>query len=200
MEYSNYVNNKYQNIKTHVSNYTPKIIMSILILLVFFTVANYYKSLIIDNGVKKSGTEIPTSEVIKILAENSNKDINSEVYKQNIIKYELAYITYYLIIFSGIIITITNIGIESSTIFAILGTFGLAIGLALQGSLTNLTSGIYIGLSNIFNIGDKIKINNATGIIQKFSLFNTTINDENGHNIIIPNSIIQSNILTNYSS
>lgn len=199
MEYSNFVNNKYQNIKTYVSNNMPKIIMSILILLVFFTVANYYKALIIDKGVKNSGSEIPTQEVIKILTE-TNKNVNSEVYKQNIIKYELGYIVYYLIIFAGIIITITNIGIESSSIFAILGTLGLAIGLALQGSLTNLTSGIYIGLSNIFNIGDKIKINGTTGIIQEFSLFNTTISDENGHNVIIPNSIIQSNILTNYSS
>ena len=112
----------------------------------------------------------------------------------------MAYIIYYLLCGIGFVFAIINLGIQPSTIITLLATMGLAIGLALQGILTNIISGVYISFSDIFNIGDTIKINNFIGKVKSFNLFNTIITDnESKVSIIIPNNQLQLNIITNYT-
>ncbi len=145
----------------------------------------------------KNISNIANENIQKIQGEQIN--YNGDIHKSNIVFYELGYIIYYLIITFGIIFAIINLGIQTTTILTIFSTFGLAIGLVLQGVLTNITSGIYIGFNDLFKIGDVINIDGYTGMVDSFSLFNTILKTNSGSKIIIPNNKFQSNIMINYT-
>lgn len=169
---------KLEIIKIQTVEYTPKLILSLIIFIASYYVAQYYKDRIISQGDKNM-----TKEELKKK-------------KVNLLYYQMGYIIYYMILFVGSIFAILNLGISSATILTVLGTLGLSIALALQGTITNVTSGIYITLNRLFSIGDMIKVNDNIGMIKSFNLFNTVIIDNNNKESIIPNSIIQNNILT----
>ena len=89
-----------------------------------------------------------------------------------------------------------------------LASIGLAFGIAMQGTLVNIISGVIISMNNLYDVNDVIRINqllhiNASSIFGKvidFNLYFTTIrNPDTNLVIVIPNSIIQSNLLTNIS-
>jgi small-conductance mechanosensitive channel len=195
MDLQKHIYNTYDEVKENIVQIIPKIIVSLIIFLLFLSLAKYYKSSIIDAGFNK--TVLNTQYIPSEIKHGQLIDTNSELYKKNLLFYELANIIYYLIITVGCIFAIINLGIHTSTIITILGTLGLAIGLAIQGTLTNITSGVYIGFNDLFKIGDIININGFTGKVQKFSLFNTILTDKAGSELVIPNNLIQSNILTN---
>jgi len=161
------------NIKGKFMGYLPKIIVSIIIIIVTFIIALYYKSTFYDYD--KNKTE-----------------------QKYLIYQQLSFITYYLIIFVGFIIALCNLGFQVASILTLLATFGFAMGLAIQGTLTNISAGIYIAFNDLFNITDIIKINDNVGMVTNFNLFNTTITDVNTQTvIIIPNTTIQNGVLTN---
>lgn len=185
----------YDNLKDKIVEFTPKILVSVIIFLLFLSLAKYYKASIIDAGFEKTALNI--KDISPEVKHGHIVDTTTDLYKRNLLFYELGYLTYYLIIVIGIIFAIINLGIHTTTILTIFGTLGLAIGLALQGTLTNITSGIYIGFNDLFTIGDLISINGITGKVQTFTLFNTILINNSGAEIIIPNNLIQSNIVTN---
>jgi small conductance mechanosensitive channel len=174
-----YFYNKIDNIKNTTIDFAPTLITSILILILFFSIADYYKKYFIN------------PEEIK-----SNNSLAS---------YSIKYILYYIIIFVGIIFFSYNIGVNIATLVTILGTLGFAIGLAMQNSLQNIISGIVISSFNLFNIGDVIKISGLSNInslisgkVINFNLAYTTISDLTTNVLtIIPNTIVYSNILSN---
>ena len=119
---------------------------------------------------------------------------------KNLINYEIRMMFYWVIIFVGLLCSIIPLGIQPTTLLAVFGTTGLALALALQGVLTNMVSGIYISVNELFQIDDMVSIvdpsgNRYTGTISKFSLFNTVILDSDKHEITIPNTYIQNNII-----
>lgn len=132
--------------------------------------------------------------IAKLYSNNSTKKENKDL-----INYELNNIIYYIILIIGIIFALFNLQIQTSTLLTVLGSAGIAIALSLQTILTNVTSGLYIGCNNLYKIGDMIQITSPSGKLYKgnvssFNLFNTTITD-NKNSIIIPNTMIQSNII-----
>ena len=166
---------KIENIKSKFMDYLPKIIVTIIIIIVTFIIALYYKSTFYDYDKDKDKTQ-----------------------QKSLIYEQLSYIVYYVIIFIGFIIALCNLGFQVASILTLLATFGFAMGLAIQGTLTNISAGIYIGFNELFSMNDIIKINDNMGIVTNFNLFNTTITDVNKQTvIIIPNTTIQSGILTN---
>jgi small conductance mechanosensitive channel len=169
---------KYEIIKLNTIEYAPKVILTFIIIISTYFLANYYKNNIVSQG----NNNLTKEEIQK--------------HKVNLLYYQMSRIIYYLILFIGFTIAVINLGISSASILTILGTLGLAMALALQGTITNITSGVYITLNNLFNIGDIIKVNNNIGIIKSFNLFNTVIIDENNNVSIIPNSMIQNNIVS----
>lgn len=183
--------NNVNTLKQKIINFAPTIAMSILIFLLFSTLASYVKELII--GKNKFNVKSTTVSEVKY-----------EIYNYgsyDLINRELANLVYYFILIMGIIFSIINLGIASATIITIIASVGLAIGLALQGVLTNMVSGIYIASNELFKIGDTITINGFSGIVQKFGLFITILQSTtNNSEIIIPNNIIQNNIMNNYTS
>lgn len=128
--------------------------------------------------------------IVKLYSNYSTKKENKDL-----INYELNNI----ILITGIIFALFNLQIQTSTLLTVLGSAGIAIALSLQTILTNVTSGLYIGCNNLYKIGDMIQITSPSGQLYKgnvssFNLFNTTITD-NKNSIIIPNTMIQSNII-----
>lgn len=173
-----------ENIKNQIINKMPKIIESIFIFIIFIIVANIIKNNFVDDELDI---------------------INDETsYNKNLIQHQIASVIYYIIVIIGIIFCLIHLGINITTILTIFGSFGLAFGIAMQGTLSNVISGIIISINNLYNIGDFIRINQLVNVntimgkVVDFNLYFTKIKDLSNNLIInIPNSTIQNNLLTN---
>ncbi len=95
---------------------------------------------------------------------------------------------------------ISNIGIQTTSFMAILGAAGLAVGLALKDTLSNIGSAVVILVFRPFKVGDYINAGGAEGTVDKISLFTTTISPVDNRLIIVPNSAITLGNITNFSS
>ena len=94
-----------------------------------------------------------------------------------------------------VIITISTIGVQTSSLVAVLGAAGLAIGLALQGSLSNFAGGVLIIIFRPFNVGDYIDSQGNKGFVEEIQLLYTVIDTEENKKIVMPNSAVYSNII-----
>lgn len=92
------------------------------------------------------------------------------------------------------------IGIQTTSFIAILGAAGLAVGLALQGSLANFAGGVLVLLFKPFKVGDVIEAQGFLGSVTGIQIFNTILHTPDNKKIIIPNGAISSGPITNYSS
>jgi len=90
-------------------------------------------------------------------------------------------------------------GVPMTSIITLLGSAGLAIGLALQGGLSNLAGGLMILMFRPFKVGHYIEIENNGGTVSDISIFYTTLTTPDNKRIIIPNGIVASETITNYS-
>jgi small conductance mechanosensitive channel len=91
------------------------------------------------------------------------------------------------------------IGIQMTSFIAILGAMGLAVGLALSGTLQNFAGGVIILILRPFNVGDFIEAQGFTGTVKEISIFNTILNTVDNKVIILPNGPLSSGSLTNFS-
>lgn len=91
-------------------------------------------------------------------------------------------------------------GIETTSFIAILGAAGLAIGLALQGSLSNFAGGVLILLLKPFKLGDWIEVNGISGSVKDISMFYTRLNTFGNQLAIIPNGELSNENIINYSA
>jgi small conductance mechanosensitive channel len=91
------------------------------------------------------------------------------------------------------------IGIATTSFIAILGAAGLAIGLALQGSLANFAGGVLVLMFRPFKVGDFIEAQGVSGIVAEIQIFNTVIKTPDNKVMIVPNGPISNGIITNYS-
>lgn len=92
------------------------------------------------------------------------------------------------------------IGIETTSFIAVLGTAGLAVGLALQGTLANFAGGVLILLFRPFKVGDLIETQGRTGGVTAIQIFNTILVTPTGETIILPNGAVSNNPITNYTT
>lgn len=105
-----------------------------------------------------------------------------------------------LIIAVTILAVLNQFGVETASLIAVLGTIGLAIGLALQGTLSNIASGIMLLLLRPFNVGDTVEIGSTTGVVDEIGLFVTEMHTFDNVAITMPNSQIWGNEIKNYTS
>ena len=94
---------------------------------------------------------------------------------------------------------ISKLGIETSSFVAVLGVAGLAIGLALQGSLSNFAGGMLIILFKPFRVGDAIEAQNVSGTVSEIQIFVTKLITGNNQTIFVPNGILSNGVITNFS-
>lgn len=92
------------------------------------------------------------------------------------------------------------VGIETTSIAAAITSFGLALGLALQGSLSNFAGGVIILIMHPYKIGDYIKCNDEEGTVEDIKLFYTYLNTIDNKVIVIPNGKIADSSIINYST
>ena len=101
------------------------------------------------------------------------------------------------ILLLGCITALTNLGVKTASIIAVLGTAGLAIALSLKDSLSNLASGILLVVFRKFNKGDMVNIASITGVVDSIDLLYTRITTPDNQLVIIPNSTITASPIIN---
>lgn len=112
----------------------------------------------------------------------------------------LSNIIYGLLLTFIVIAALSQLGIETTSLAAILAAAGLAIGLALQGSLSNFAAGVMIIIFRPFSKGDYIEAAGTSGSVNDISIFTTTLKTPDNKTVIIPNSSVTGSNITNYSA
>lgn len=97
------------------------------------------------------------------------------------------------------IVVISKLGVETTSFAAVLAAAGLAIGLALQGSLSNFAGGVLIIILKPFKVGDFIDAQGESGTVEEISIFYTYLTTFNNQRVVIPNGQLSNNKVTNYS-
>lgn len=104
---------------------------------------------------------------------------------------------YYVILIFVVIAALSKVGVQTSSFVALIGAAGLAVGLALQGSLANFAAGVMIIMFEPFKAGNTIEAGGATGVVDEIQIFNTVLHADN-KKIILPNSKITSDKIVVY--
>lgn len=168
------VNNYLDKITDFGFEYAPKLIGGILVLFIGLWVTN-----LITKALGKS-------------LEKSNIDQSLVPFVRSITN-----------IILKILVAITvmgMIGIEMTSFVAIIGAAGLAVGLALSGTLQNFAGGVVILILKPFKIGDFIEAQGYTGTVKEISIFSTMLNTPDKKLVIIPNGPLSTGALTNFSA
>ncbi|WP_420631033.1 mechanosensitive ion channel family protein [Candidatus Leptofilum sp.] len=111
----------------------------------------------------------------------------------------LGNIVYYAILAFAGVAALERVGVQTASFIAVLGAAGLAIGLALQGALSNFASGVMILLFKPFEIGHYVEINDTFGEVTDIKIFSTILLTREKKTVIIPNGLIISDKIINYS-
>jgi small conductance mechanosensitive channel len=107
-------------------------------------------------------------------------------------------VRYGLIVFT-ILATLQQFGVQTTSFLAVLGAAGLAIGLALQGTLSNVASGVMLLIFRPFKVGDFIEAGSVTGTVTSLTLFTTELKTGDGIYIVAPNTELWGKSLKNFS-
>jgi len=109
-------------------------------------------------------------------------------------------IAYVALVAFVVIAALSKLGIQTTSFVAIIGAAGLAIGLALQGSLANFASGVMIIAFRPFKVGDFIEAGGVSGVVEGIQIFSTQMRTGDNKAMIIPNANITGGNITNYSA
>jgi small conductance mechanosensitive channel len=98
-----------------------------------------------------------------------------------------------------VIAALNQLGIQTASLIAVLGAAGLAIGLALQGSLGNFASGVLMVIFKPFKVGDFIEGAGTAGIVEKVEIFTTQLKTPDNKTVIVPNAKLTGDNITNFT-
>ena len=158
---------------TYASEYGLKIVAAILI----FVIGKW--------AVKK------LTALSKSLMEKANVDKTLVEFVESLV--------YFVLLMMVILASLNALGINTTSFLAVFGAAGLAIGLALQGSLANVGAAVLIIVFRPFKVGDFVEAGGATGTVEDVNLFSTIIAPLDNRTIIVPNAAIVGGNITNYS-
>ena len=99
-----------------------------------------------------------------------------------------------------IIASLDMLGVNTTSLIAMLGAAGLAVGLALQGSLQNFASGVLLIIFRPFQVGNYIDAGGVSGTVEKITIFNTIMLTPDNREIIVPNGAVYGGTITNFSA
>lgn len=99
-----------------------------------------------------------------------------------------------------IIAALSKLGVETTSLIAIIGAAGLAIGFALQGGLSNFAAGVLLMIFRPFKVGDFIDGGGVAGIVEEIEIFTTLLRTPDNKSIIVPNSKITGDNITNFTA
>jgi small conductance mechanosensitive channel len=167
-----FINYFYENLNVLIA-YSPKIVVAFFILFVGHYAIKIFKKLV-DRKVKKGDFEPTLSKFL----------INILIWLLRV----LLFVTF-----------ISKLGIETASFVAIIGAAGLAIGLSLQGSLSNFAGGILIILFKPFEVGDSIEAQGVSGTVLEIQIFVTKLLTSNNQTVFIPNGALSNGNIINHS-
>jgi len=153
--------------------YLPKVILAILTLIIGLILIRWIGN-VADNGMKKKKVEVSLRKFLRSL---------------------IGIILKVLLLLS----IASMLGIETTSFVAILAAAGLAIGLALQGSLANFAGGVLILLFKPFKVGDLLEAQGFLGTVEEIQIFNTLMKTPDNKVVVIPNGVLSNGPITNYS-
>lgn len=107
---------------------------------------------------------------------------------------------HYVVLAVVVIAVLSLFGIETTSLVAVLGAAGLAVGLALQGTLSSFAAGVMLLLFRPFKIGDFVEIAGSAGSVFELGIFSTSLNTGDNIRITIPNSAVYGQVIKNYST
>jgi small conductance mechanosensitive channel len=108
-------------------------------------------------------------------------------------------LTYYLILAFVVIAVLRLFGLETTSLVAVLGAAGLAVGLALQGTLSNFASGVMLLIFRPFKVGDFVEVGGTSGVVVEVGIFTTTLKSADNVRITVPNSQIYGQTIRNFN-
>lgn len=155
-----------------------------------------------EYGIKVLGAIIiwiVGSWIIKKIMKVMTKMMNKSNYEPSLQKF-LKNLTGWLLKVILFIVILGNLGVETTSFAAILAAAGLAIGLALQGSLGNFAGGVLLMIFKPFKIGDLIEAQGELGVVKEIEIFTTKIISPQNKLVIIPNGTLSNGNITNYSA
>jgi len=109
-------------------------------------------------------------------------------------------LTYAILVAFVVLAALNQVGVQTTSFIAVIGAAGLAVGLALQGSLANFAAGVLIIMFRPFKVGDVIEVSGVLGIVKELDLFTTHFLTPDNRAIIIPNGQVIGGTLINYST
>ena len=158
--------------------------------------------LALDYGLKILGAVviwIIGSWVIRKLLKTTKKLMFKRDYDESLQKFLLNLLGWILKIVL-IVVVLGTVGVETTSFAAILAAAGLAIGLALQGSLGNFAGGVLIMIFKPFKIGDLIEAQGEVGVVKEIEIFTTKLTGLSNREIIIPNGSLSNGNIINYTT
>ena len=156
-----------------VSLYGPRFLSAILVLIIGLMIINWAAKLV--------------SKTMK----RRNVDVSLQSFLASMVSVGLKVL---------LLITVAGmIGIQTTSFVAIIGALGLAVGLALQGSLANFAGGVLILVFKPFKTGDLIESGGQTGVVQEIQIFNTILLTPDNKTVILANGSVSNNTIINYS-
>ncbi len=129
---------------------------------------------------------------LRKLLEKNNVDATLTSFVSNLVRMALLVFV--------VIAAITKLGVPSAQFVAVVGAAGLAVGLALQGSLSNFAAGVLIVLFRPYKVGDYVEAAGISGTIEQVQILTTILKTPDNKQIIVPNGQIMDSIITNYSA
>lgn len=109
-------------------------------------------------------------------------------------------ITKTILLLFVVIAALNQLGIDTTSLIALLGAAGLAVGLALQNSLQNFAAGVMLIVFRPFKAGDFVELAGVAGVVENIGIFSSVLRTGDNRELIIPNGVIYGGIITNYST
>lgn len=163
-----------QHVVTMMTEYGLSVVGALVILLIGWSLAKWAESM-----------------TRKALSRSSRIDLTLTGFLSSLVKY--------LVLVFTIIAVLNQFGVQTASLIAVLGAAGLAIGLAMQGTLSNIAAGVMLLVFRPFRIGDYVEVSGQSGTVDSINLFVTELTTPDNKQIIVPNSNIWGQSVVNYS-
>jgi len=137
--------------------------------------------------------------IAKAVSRLTERLLNNRKVDPTIVSF-VEHVTYVALMVFIVLAALAQLGIQTTSFIAVIGAAGLAIGLALQGSLANFAAGFLMIIFKPFKAGDYIEGAGVAGTVDKIQIFTTTLKTPDNKLVIIPNSKIMSDNIVNYSA
>ncbi|MGD2218190.1 MAG: mechanosensitive ion channel [Gemmatimonadales bacterium] len=109
-------------------------------------------------------------------------------------------LAYYLLLAVVVVAVLGMVGIQTASLLAVFGAAGLAVGLAVQGTLSNFASGVMLLIFRPFQVGDYIEAGGTAGSVRSIGMFSTELNTPDNVRILVPNSQVYGQTIKNYAA